>query len=343
MAIDPLKAGKPSAASPPPRRVWQEPKPAPGQGLRLDLSLKDLLRNWYVILGGGILALVAALAVVNLKGPTYTATMIVAPVTDDALNKVQFYGNSYSFSDDSPLLGRFGGGQPKEFEQFVVLLKTHRVAEVLEQKHKVSRILFARLWDDERQAWTRPSGLLFRVKDLARGLFGYPDWEPPRAKQIQAYLRKNLDIAPLSQGTMRSVSLSGKNPEGLAQILLWLFEETSALMREERNAALSTNINYLQDRLVQARIDIYRESLISLLADQERELMLSQTQQPYGAVLLEAPIRPQLPSGLEPLFLLVAVTLGGVILAGLVVLSITVPRRRLAQAARQTVPPPGSP
>ena len=344
MAIEPLKAGNPTAApAPPPRPVRAKPKPLPGPSLRLDLILKDLLRNWHVVLAGGVLALLAALAIGHIKGPTYTATMIVAPVTDDALNKVQFYGSSYSFSDDSPLLGRFGGGQPKEFEQFVVLLKTHRVAEVLEQRHNASRILFASLWDEEREAWNRPSGLLFRVGDFARGLFGYPEWEPPQAKQIQAYFRKHLDIAPLSQGTMRSVSLSGKNPEGLAQILLWLFQDTSALMREERNAALSNNITYLQDRLVQSRIDVYRESLISLLADQERELMLSQTQQPYGAVLLEAPIRPRLPSGPEPLLLLVAVSFGGLALAGLLVLSITLPRRRLAQAARQPVTAAGSP
>ena len=332
MAIEPLKAGNPTAAPPPPPPVPAKPKPVPGQGLRLDLAVGDLLRNWYLVLAGGVLALLAALAIVHIKGPTYSATMIVAPVTDDALNKVQFYGNSYSFADDNPLLGRFGGGQPKEFEQFIVLLKTHRAAEVLEQKHQVSRILFAGLWDEGRQAWNRPTGLLFRVKDFARGLFGYPEWEPPRAKQVQAYLRNHLDIAPLSQGTMRSVSLSGKNPEGLAQILLWLFEETSALMREERNAALSNNISYLQDRLVQSRIDVYRESLISLLADQERELMLSQTQQPYGAVLLEAPVRPRLPSGPEPLFLLAVVSFGGLVVAGLLVLSVTIPRRRLAQA-----------
>ena len=140
---------------------------------------------------------------------------------------------------------------------------------------------------------------------------------------------------------MRSVSLSGKNPEHLAQILGWLFEDTSALMREERNASLSNNITYLQDRLVQSRIDIYRDSLISLLADQERELMLSQTEQPYGAILLEAPIRPRLPSGLEPLVLLVVAVVAGLILAGLLVLSVTIPRRRISQVSRRTVEAPG--
>ncbi|MDJ0945392.1 MAG: hypothetical protein QNJ30_18130 [Kiloniellales bacterium] len=337
MAIESLKAGRPSGASPPPppKPVRPKPKAATGEGLRLDLIVKDLLRNWHFLLAGGALALLAALTVVNFKGPTYTASMIVAPITDDALNKVQFYGNSYSFSDDSPLLSGFGGGQPEEFERFIVLLHTHRVAEILEQKHQVGRILFSPLWDQERQAWNRPGGLAFRAKALARSLFGYPDWEPPRAKEVQVYLRKNLDVSPLSRGAMRSVSLSGKDPEHLAQILLWLFEETSALMREERNASLSNNINYLQDRLGQSRIDIYRESLISLLADQERELMLSQTEQPYGAVLLEAPVPPLQPSGLEPLILLTAASLGGLGLAALLVLSVTLPRRRLAQADRQ--------
>ena len=343
MAIEPLKAGKPSVDPPPPQPARPKPKSVPSQGLRLDLALKDLLRNWHFVLAGGALALLAALAIVHLKGPTYRASMIVAPVTDDALNKVQFYGNSYSFSDESPLLGRFGGGQPKEFEQFIVLLKTHRLAEVLEQRHQVSRILFAKLWDQERQAWNRPTSLLFWIKDFARGLFGYPEWEPPGAKEVQAYLRKNLDIAPLSQGTMRTVSLSGKKPEGLAQILIWLFEDTSALMREERNASLSNNITYLQDRLVQSRIDIYRDSLISLLADQERELMLSQTEQPYGAILLEAPIRPRQPSGLEPRILLVVAVLPGLTLSGLLVLSVTIPRRRISQAPRRTVGPLGGP
>lgn len=340
MAIEPLKAGTPSP--PPPQPARQKPKIAPGSGLRLDLVLQDLLRNWYVLLTGGVLALLAALTVVHFKGPSFQASMILAPVTDDALNKVQFYGSSYSFSDDNPLLGGFGGGQPKEFDQFIVLLQTHRVAEILENDHRVSRILFSSLWDEENQSWTPPGGLLFGIKDFARGLFGYPDWEPPRAKEVQAYLRKNLDIAPLSRGAMRSVSLSGKNPEGLAQILLWLFEETSTLMREERNAALSNNINYLQDRLVQSRIDIYRDSLISLLADQERELMLSQTEQPYGAILLEAPIRPRLPSGPEPLVLLVLAFVGGLSFAGLLVLGVTVPRRRLAPAERHPVAAPRS-
>ncbi len=342
MAIKPLKAGNPSAVSPPPpRAIRQRPEAVPVAGLRLDLAVKDLLRNWYFLLAGGILAFLVALAIVNFKGPTYTAKMIVAPVTDDALNKVQFYGNSYSFSDDSSLLGGFGGGQPEEFDRFIVLLQTHRVAEVLEQKHQVSRILFSKLWDEERQSWNRPGGLVFWVKDFARGLFGYPDWEPPHAKAVQTYLRKNLSIAPVSRGAMRSVSLSGKNPEHLAQILVWLFEDTSALMREERNASLSNNITYLQDRLVQSRIDIYRDSLISLLADQERELMLSQTEQPYGAILLEAPIRPRLPSGLEPLVLLVVAVVAGLTLAGLLVLSVTIPRRRISQVSRRTVEAPG--
>ena len=332
MAIEQFQPSKPKL-TPPPRQTRETL--AEGR-FRLDLLIGDLLRNWYLVLGAGLAALLLAAVVLALKGPTYTATMIVTPGTDSALNKVQFYGNSYSFADDSPILSRFGGAKPNHFDEFIVLLNSNRIAEVLEERHAAARLLFPSLWDQETQAWRKPNGLAFRVKAFARGFFGYPEWQVPSAKNVRQYLQRNLDVSPLSRGGMRSVSLSGKDPEHLAQILRWLFENTSGLLREERNAALRQNIAYLQDRLAQARIDIYRESLISLLADQERQLMLSQADQPFGAVLLEPPVKPDAPSGPDPLLLLVVAALAGLGLGDLLVLSVTLPRRRAAAARTAT-------
>lgn len=330
MAIEQFQPSKPKL-TPPPRPAAE----AVVDGrFRLDVVIKDLLRNWYLVLGTGLAALLLAFIVIAQRGPTYTATMIVTPSTEDALNKVQFYGNSYSFADDDPILGRFGAGKPNQFDHFIVLLDSNRIAEVLEERHGASRLLFPHLWDRENQTWRRPEGLAFEFKAFARGIFGYPEWQPPRAKNVRQYLQKHLDVSPLSRGAMRAVSLSGKDPEHLAAILMWLFQDTSALLRDERNAALRNNIAYLQDRLGQARIDIYRESLISLLADQERQLMLSQTDQPFGAVLLEPPVTPEAPSGPDPLLILAVAALAGLCLGGLLVLSVTLPRRRSAAALR---------
>ncbi len=338
MAIEEFQPNKPLSAPARPARQ-QPPQPAPGDVYRLDLILRDLLRNWYLILAGGALGLFMALGIGALKGPSYTATMIVSPIIDDPLNKVQFYGSSYSFADSSPVLGRFGGNQPNEFDQFIVLLNSHRVAEVLEEEHQVSRIFFSSLWDEERETWRRPDGLRFLVKNAARRLFGYPDWQPPQSKDVQAYLQDNLKISPVSGGAMRAISLSGSEPEHLARVLSWLFVKTSTLLRDERNAALRANIAYLQERIGQSRIDIYRDSLISLLSDQERELMLSQTEQPFGAVLLEPPTRPRAPSGPEPLLLIAALVLAGLLLTSLCVLGVTLPRRRMAAEDRQAAQP----
>ncbi len=334
MGIEKFQPGNP-ILTPPPR----PPAETAGSGrFRLDLMIKDLLRNWYLVLGAGLAALLLASFVIAGLGPTYTASMIVTPSTEGALNKVQFYGNSYSFADDDPILGRFGGSKPNNFDHFIVLLNSNRIAEVLEERYGVSRLLFGNLWDQESQSWRKPDGLAFRVKAFVRGLFGYPEWKAPRAKNVRQYLRKHLDVSPVSRGAMRSVSLSGKDPEHLASILMWLFENTSALLRDERNAALRNNIAYLQDRLGQARIDIYRESLISLLADQERQLMLSQTDQPFGVVLLEPPVKPDAPSGPDPLLLLFAAGLAGLCLGGLLVLSVTLPRRRSSLALKAARP-----
>lgn len=339
MAIEQFQPSKPKL-TPPPRPATET---AAEDRFRLDLLIGDLLRNWYFVLGAGLAALLLAVVVLAAKGPTYTATMIVTPGTDSALNKVQFYGNSYSFADDTPILGRFGGAKPNHFDEFIVLLNSNRIAEVLEDRHAAARLLFPQLWDQEKQAWRKPDDLVFQVMAFGRGLFGYPEWQVPDAKNVRQYLRRNLDVSPVSRGAMREVSLSGKDPEHLAQILVWLFDNTSGLLRDERNAALRHNIAYLQDRLAQARIDIYRESLISLLADQERQLMLSQADQPFGAVLLEPPVKPDAPSGPDPLLLLVIAGLAGLGLGGLLVLSVTLPRRRSAAARTASRHGPGSP
>ena len=285
-----------------------------------EMSLRDIVvRVWR---GKWIVALtmIAVVAVVTLwmksKDPRYTATMIVAPSGDGGAG-----GLSGRLSQYSGIAALAGIDLPSNevvtpFSQFSEIIASPIVAERLERKYDILPKVFADSWgwNPETKVWVRHSGLLTPIGNWVREFFGLPSRSPPSAYALSEYLQDKLGMSQIDNTSMQRIEFQHKDPVFAVQLLAALHKEADAVVREASEARTSRQIAYIERKLQTITAVDHRRSLVQLLLDQEKQMMMIQVDLPFAAQIIEPPISTDEPTFPRPkLFLAAAIVLGGML------------------------------
>jgi hypothetical protein len=239
---------------------------------------------------------IGVVAWLKITGPGFISEMTVGPASQIAgLNQDGSLLGGLGASAAASLLG---SSRPDTYNRWETLLHSEVVADRLEAKHHVLRHIFRKAWDDKRQDWHRPSGLIADISDGIKGFFGLPGWMPPNASDLQKYLESRLDLSNAKETRFRTVSYRDEDRQFSLDLLTWLYIEAEGVVREEDLSATQSQIDYLQRQLDTVAAVERRTVLINLLEQQERKKMLLSSGAPFGAMMIvrpETPLRPNSP------------------------------------------------
>lgn len=235
----------------------------------------------------------------------------------------------------SQLLGVSGAnsnGQGK-YQQFVQMLHSVRLAQVLAEKDNILPAMYPNKWDEKNKRWKAPT----KIDDFKRSVkaaLQYPASSVPDTQLLVRFLDKNLDITPIApkggksllgnSTAYYSISLRYRSPEEARKLLALILEETDALIRNDVSRDVSTRIAYLQTELPNVAVTDQRTSLISLLSSQEQMQMMLKADRRYAFNMIDPPNANRFPvSPMGPIvYLLLSFVLAILGWGGLVWLSL---------------------
>ncbi|WP_445678497.1 Wzz/FepE/Etk N-terminal domain-containing protein [Radicibacter daui] len=286
----------------------------PAASLSFASLMRALLRGWWVLTLIGLLSIAAAVFYLSIAIPTYKAAMMVVEVKDgsNALLK-RLQGGASLLGLAAPSSSQNGAS----FEEFTALLTSHRVAEQLAQNHSLLQEIYAQQWDEKRQRWIEPQGSMVNFKNAIKRMISYPQWTPPDARDLVTWLSKNVHAVNqgsnlLDRSSLWEISVTAKDPDFAQKLLEMLYQEAETILRDRRRNELQGNIDYLQKKILDTNLNVYRESLVSMVAQQEQELMVLRDDVPIAARVLDPVTVSNRPVSPRPVLVLaLALVLGG--------------------------------
>ncbi len=256
-----------------------------------------VLRRYFRLLGLILLVSLVIAAILYLILPrTYEASATVGPPGPSPTDTMFMSLGGSNVA--SHLLGGISGssaGGP--YDEFLQLLPSSRLAQVLISKYHLDRQIFYRQWDAQARSWK--TGWLQGMKDDLKRLLGLPVVRGPTVDTLMQYLNKNLKVVGVSSGlssalipgtsTYSTVSFRFEDPQQAESILNTMLRATDQIIREDQRRDVTARISTLESELSEVTVSDERSSLIDILTNQEQLLTMIQADQRYASTLVVPP------------------------------------------------------
>jgi uncharacterized protein involved in exopolysaccharide biosynthesis len=270
-----------------------------------------VLAGWKIIGVSVFVCFLLSLWVLSGTPATYTARMTVAPMPSEVSPGV----NTSTLSSALSLLGQGGGlGGNQTFSHYILLYSSLSMADRLEQKYHLLQQINSGSWDPVHQQWIRPQswrpfflGWLFSLSHL-------PMWTPPDDTTLAAYLKSKVVMENSLKSDVVTISYTDRNPAFARQLLMELHQEANDLLRQQAEERASQKVAYLEGQLRKIDVADYRETLLLLLSEQQKTLLLTQPGLPYAAEVIDPPSTSPIPTSPRPvLTIAVSIMVGGIL------------------------------
>ena len=113
---------------------------------------------------------------------------------------------------------------------------------------------------------------------------------------------------------MWRISFRHKDPVFEMQFLTWIHKESDELVRGDALERASRQIAYIGERLRTYSITEYRQALVQLLSEQEKQMMMIQVDLPFAARIINPPTVSDVPTSPQPFLALALAVTGGLFL-----------------------------
>jgi uncharacterized protein involved in exopolysaccharide biosynthesis len=280
--------------------------------IELHLLLDRALKGWRATLALAMAGMLFVLVTLPFKTPMYRVMMSVSP-TPTSQGNMQSESGGNSLGALLSLGG--GGGASSDYTHYQVMLTSTAVAQRLADKYGMLQIIFADQWDARAQSWHPPrSTLTGSLKEPLVRLANIRPWNPPDATALAAFLKKNLLVTPSTQNDIVEIQMDTGDVAFGRRLMLLAHKEANNLLGEQVARHASQEAAYLEKKLAQTAVTDYRSTLLSLLSQQEKTIMLTQTDASYAAEILDQPIASPTPVSPRPVLSLFVAALVGAIL-----------------------------
>lgn len=259
-------------------------------------------RDYWLI--GMICAAVVALAAIYLVlAPLkYTAHAVIAPADQSSQS-----GSAATLARSLGLGARTGVSE--YFDEFQRTLKSEDVANGLARNGWVKR-LFASSWDESCQCWKTPIISRF-LHNAKAGIFGGPYWHPPDSYELYRNIEKNLNFTPVGETDMQEITFTYNDAKTAEQFLAAAIGAADTLVRQRSQIRAQASRDYLLAEVRKSDEIEFRQSILTLLTEQERILATVSSPQMYSARLVLSATAPLQPSSPRVSLILLLAFLGG--------------------------------
>jgi hypothetical protein len=227
-----------------------------------------------------------------------------------------------------------GGDVASTYQKFLETTRSRRLAEALEQKYHVLRLVFPG-WDKGSQRFEPPSGM-GAAKQFVKRLLGLPPWQPPNAASLSQYLDENIKVASSRNSSSvadqtKEITYSSNSPVEARDFLRMVIDTADEVVRNDKLVNERNRINYLTEALDKTHELALRESLGQLLQTEQRQMMVLQADRYYSIDMVDPPAADDTPTTPKATFMVIAGFLAGLMFGAAYVFLLI--RRRAILAA----------
>lgn len=238
--------------------------------LTAEPTLGDVFRSvWQAKLSvmlGAIVGLVAAIFFLSITVPHYRVTMLVGPAERAPKADIK------ALLPDNPsfalqyLVSTMGSQDSSDFMRFENTLRGPAVSAELLKDKKI------------RDGMAHNGNFIFSGAD---------DVATPQA--LSDLLQKQVTIDPIGNTPLRRVGIDVADRAFGLYLLNKIYAQTDGMIRSDVTAQAKARAAYLQDMLGKVNNPDHRRALTALLMEQEHIQMIMGANEPYAAIIAEAP------------------------------------------------------
>lgn len=223
---------------------------------------------------------------VHKNGPSYAATIRIAPAeSDSSLGNIQ--------SANGLLAGLTGGAGsvalPK-FTNFMIARASVGVAKELDRRYDMLCRIFSGDCDITTHKWAERTGFRETINLLLARLAGLPNPNGPRtAEDLADYLAGAVTTEENKNNSMVLVRYTHRNPAFAAEFLSAVIQCTNDYIRAQNREIQRRYVDYLSDSAAKTTNVVQRAAIDAVLLQEERQLMMTEVDVPYAAKVLDGP------------------------------------------------------
>jgi hypothetical protein len=260
--------------------------------------MMHLIRQWPILVAALSLGAVTGLLMAKAQTPRHVATMLISSVgpEDTALSLgPSIGGGSGVLQALRGITGSAGAAGNTDFNYFIALMRSDRMASQLVKDDAVLQHLFPREWNTATRSWQRPDGLLQSIKASYLRFFFGMHYVPPDIERTKERLNE-VFVSQLDIET-GSYLLSVKDRQCAVAISLLgsIFSTTDRVLKNEKRIRFSENINSLRAELGQLENAELRSQIASALLAQYLRKIAAESRLPLAARVLDGPGCPPRP------------------------------------------------
>lgn len=284
--------------------------------------------KWW-ILGTTVLAAVLAVFYALSLPDKYTASALVAPVSDGGNGGLSALASQYGGLASMAGIN-LGGGETGKRQITLETLKSRRFLTDFINRHELKVPLMATEgWDMDRQEWiiNRERYNPEEGTWLAREADQSDNAEPSDLQTLKAF-RAMMNLSEDSKSGMVTISIESRSPLAAKQWVAWLIEDINEYLKRREMEETRRNVVYLEQQLERTNVSGMRQVFFSLIEEQTKTLMLAELDPEYAFQVVDPPVIPEERSAPKrSLVVVLAVLLGGMLSTFAVIVAYAVRQR----------------
>lgn len=239
----------------------------------------------------------------------YTVTMAIGPSGIDAGAGDASSSLVGALSGAASFLG--GSGGDSRMSEFFETIHSIDVATILMEDSRIVEQLFEDEWDAATKDWRPPGGFVNRVRRLYRDATRLPDWTPPSPYRLTRVLVAKLKKQATLDSAIKHLYVKDRDP----QFGLYLLDRVTAVaddvIRARNESTLLQQQSYIKTHISQTLITDYRDYLLDLMSQNDKQLMRLASARPYSVTVVSKPYASDVPTSPAATLYLAMGLLGG--------------------------------
>lgn len=269
-----------------------------------ELTLPDLIavlarERWLVLLFVTLSVSTAAILAWSIP-PTYTADIVISPVSDSSMSSGPGAVSSVlsQFGNIASLAGISTSADTRKAESLAVLESEALTDRYIEQNNLLP-ILYSDKWDVHRARWVEDD----------------PRKAPTLWRAYQYFKRKVRTVATDPKTGIVTLTIEWNDPHLAAKWANGLVQAANDFLREKAIMQSERNISYLNSQAAKTDIVPIKQAIYVLLEAEINKEMLARGNDEYAFKILDPAIAPEKPSSPRPLLWILIAVVGSLTLS----------------------------
>ena len=248
-----------------------------------------LWRGKYFVIIFTIISLAAGSQYLRNSSSKYRVSILLAPVQEE--QSTPDFGNLGRFASLAGI--SLPSGSASDFAKYEIMLKTQEISTLIFKDQNLIRALFKGEWDENQQIFRAPKQNRTRpIKNYVKELLtGRPpkEYTEPNPARLAVLIGGNIRIGLDKNTQYLNLSSETSNPDLLTKLMVSMIKNTDELFKKKFIKQANDAIQFYQIKLSKARSQEHREILATLIAKEERKLLLATREGPFVAEILTGP------------------------------------------------------